>query len=163
MKNNTVFSYEVYNKSIDKEDDSRRGSAAFDFDKEASTNNSDDIKINEMAKMWYAMVDEDERLCISGITTYKWIDDESIAATHQLLLPCNSDLKTILKKDTIIENRERKLKVTYITNLLKFILYYTKNTIKLNHISDQKFIRHRNYFLTFSLTYVLTKVIVKCF
>ncbi|KAL6445963.1 hypothetical protein ACFW04_000971 [Cataglyphis niger] len=113
-----LYSDEVYNKSIDEKDDSRRESAAFDFDKEASTNNSDDIKINEMAKMWYTMVDEDERLCISGVTTHKWIDDESIAATHQLLLPCNSDLETILKKDTIIENRERKLKI-YFNNLFE--------------------------------------------
>lgn len=129
MENNTVFSYEVYNESVDEEDDSRQGSAASDSDKEASTNSSDEIKIHEVAKTWYTMVDEDERLCISGITTYKWIDDESIAATHQLLLPCDSDLKTILKKDTIIENRERKLKVMSTTNLLKCILYYIKSTV----------------------------------
>ncbi|XP_029667223.1 cilia- and flagella-associated protein 43-like [Formica exsecta] len=109
-----LYSYEVYNESVDEEDDSRQGSAASDSDKEASTNSSDEIKIHEVAKTWYTMVDEDERLCISGITTYKWIDDESIAATHQLLLPCDRDLKTILKKDIIIENRERKLKMYFI-------------------------------------------------
>lgn len=122
LKNN-IFSYEVYNEPVDEEDDSRRGSAVFDSDQESSTSSHDEIKIHEMAKTWYTLTDEDERLCISGITTHKWIDDESIASTHQLLLPCDNNLKTILKKDIIIESRERKLKVMSTTNLLKFIYY----------------------------------------
>lgn len=117
MKNNNAFSYEVYNKSVDEEDDSRPGSTTLDSDKESSTNSYDEIKIHEMAKTWYSLADKDERLCISGIMTHKWIDDESIASTHQLLLPRDSNLKTILEKDTIIENRENKLKVTFMTNL----------------------------------------------
>lgn len=121
IKNND-FSYEVYNEPVDDEGGSKRGSAVFNFDKEPSTNSHDEIKIHEMAKTWYTLADKDERLYISGITTHKWIDDESIASTHQLLPPCDNNLKTILEKDIIIENRERKLKVTSTTILLKFIV-----------------------------------------
>jgi len=125
IKNNNFSSYEVYEESLDEKDDLRQGSTIIS-DKESSTSN--ESKTYQMAKKWYTLADEDEKLCISGITTHKWIEDESIASTHQLLIPCDSDLNAILQKDIIIENRERKLKVTAaiklfynIITLLKFI------------------------------------------
>ncbi|XP_072759720.1 cilia- and flagella-associated protein 43 [Anoplolepis gracilipes] len=124
-----LYSYEVYNKSVDEEDDSRQDFAEFDSDKESSTNNYDEIKIHEMAKKWCTLVDEDERLCISGITTHKWIDDESIASTHQLLFSGENNLKTIFKKDTIIENRERKLKI-YFNNLFEEMRHAKERELK---------------------------------
>lgn len=108
---NIVSSCEVYSdEPVDEEDDSRRGSTDFE---EGSTSNNGQAKVHEMAKKWYELADEDEKLCISGTTTHKWIEDESIAATHQLLVPYDSDFETILKKDIVIENRERKLKVMF--------------------------------------------------
>ncbi|XP_071559950.1 cilia- and flagella-associated protein 43 [Temnothorax nylanderi] len=104
-----MYSYEVYKGSC--EDDSRRGSTVIS-DKGSSTNNAGS-KTHQMAKRWYTHADEDEKLCISGVTTHKWIEDESIASTHQLLIPHDSDLESILQKDIIIENRERKLKMHF--------------------------------------------------
>lgn len=98
----------MYNGSIGEEDNSRRESTVIS---EFSITNNAESKTHQMAKRWYTLVDEDEKLCISGVTTHKWIEDESIASTHQLLSPSDSDLETILQKDIIIENRERKLKV----------------------------------------------------
>jgi len=116
----------VYEGSLDEKDDLRQGSTIIS-DKESSTINTES-KTYQMAKKWYTLADEDEKLYISGITTHKWIEEESIALTHQLLIPCDSDLNAILQKDIIIENRERKLKVTAaiklfynIITLLKFI------------------------------------------
>ncbi|XP_067208945.1 cilia- and flagella-associated protein 43-like [Linepithema humile] len=108
-----LYSCEVYNDElIDKEDDSRRGSTELDCE-ERSTSNNSEAKVHEVAKKWYELADDDEKLCISGITTHKWIEDESIAATHQLLVSYDSDFEIILKKDIIIENRERKLKMHF--------------------------------------------------
>lgn len=113
-------------------EDSRRGSTELDFEERSTSNNNGKAKVHEVAKKWYELADEDEKLCISGITTHKWIEDESIAATHQLLLPYDSDFETILKRDIIIENRERKLKVTFIKFIQhsKIIRKYTKLRIK---------------------------------
>lgn len=106
-----ISSCEVYNdEPVNEEDkDSRRGSTAL----ERSISNNGVVKVHEVAKTWYELADEDEKLCISGITTYKWIEDESVAATHQLLIPYDSDFETILRVDIIIESRERKLKVMF--------------------------------------------------
>lgn len=79
-----------------------------------------------MAETWCTLADEDEKLCISGVTTHKWIEDESIALTHQLLIPCDSDLEAILRKDVIIENRERKLKVTAAKSIFYNYNYTTQ-------------------------------------
>ena len=98
----------MYNESADNSQQE-----SFDSDEEFSMKiNYDENEVHEVAKRWYTLADEDEKLCISGITTYKWIDDGSITSTNQLLHSCGNNLKTILKKDAIIENRERKLKVT---------------------------------------------------
>ncbi|XP_036145766.1 cilia- and flagella-associated protein 43 [Monomorium pharaonis] len=105
-----LYSYEVYNRSVDKEEDLRQGSIMIS-DKESLTNN--ESQTHQVAKRWYTLADEDEKLCISGITTHKWIEDESIASTHQLLTPCDSNLEAILQKDVITENRERKLKMRF--------------------------------------------------
>jgi len=99
----------VYNESVDEGNDAEQESATINPDKGPSTVSDDEI--HEMAKKWYAEADEDERLRLSGTTTHQWIQDDSIASTHQLLTSSNSDLEAILKKDAIIENRERKLKV----------------------------------------------------
>lgn len=93
------------------EDDSRRSSTVIS-DKASSTINNAGSKTYQRAKRWYNLADEDEKLCISGVTTHKWIEDESISSTHQLLIPYDTDLENILQKDIIIEGRERKLKVT---------------------------------------------------
>lgn len=105
----------MYNGSISEEDDSRR-SLTIICDKESSTNNARS-KTHQIAETWYTLADEDEKLCISGVTTHKWIKNESTTLTHQLLIPCDNNLEAILQKDVIIENRERKLKVTVATNL----------------------------------------------
>lgn len=107
-----IYSYEVYNKATNDEDDSRRTSSAGHFNDESSATNNETSQAHEMAKTWYTLVDEAERSRISGVTTHRWIEDKSVALTHQLLIPCNSDLQTISRNDVIIESRERKLKVT---------------------------------------------------
>jgi len=137
IKNNNFSSYEVYKGSLNEKDDLKQGSTIIS-DKESSTINAEN-KTYQMAKKWYTLADEDEKLCISGITTHKWIEDESIASTHQLLIPYDSDLNAILQKDIIIENRERELKVTAaiklfynIITLLKFIyIIYRYNYTRL--------------------------------
>lgn len=98
----------MYNGSLGEEDNSRRGSTVIS---ESSIPKNAENKTHKVAKRWYTLVDENEKLCVSGVTTHKWIEDESIASTHQLLSPSDSDLEAILQKDIIIENRERKLKV----------------------------------------------------
>ncbi|KAL0119320.1 hypothetical protein PUN28_009711 [Cardiocondyla obscurior] len=107
-----LYSYEVYNKSLNEQDYSRRGSTVIS-DARSSTTNNTESKMHQMAKRWYTITDEDEKLCISGVTTHKWIKDESITSTHQLLIPHDSNLEDILQKDIIIENRERKLKMHF--------------------------------------------------
>jgi len=121
IKNNNFSSYEVYEGSLDEKNDLKRGSTIIS-NKESSTIHAGS-KTYEMAKKWYTLADEDEKLCISGITTHKWLEDESIASTHQLLIPCDSDFNAILQKDIIIENRERKLKVTAVINLFYNIIF----------------------------------------
>ncbi|KAL6262925.1 hypothetical protein P5V15_005713 [Pogonomyrmex californicus] len=106
------YSYEVYNKS-NNEDNSRQRVTTITSDKESLTTDNIESKMHQMAKTWCTLVDEDEKLCISGVTTHKWIEDKSIILTHQLLTSCDSDLKSILQKDVIIENRERKLKMHF--------------------------------------------------
>ncbi|XP_011693346.1 PREDICTED: uncharacterized protein LOC105453253 [Wasmannia auropunctata] len=105
-----LYSYEVYD-ALDTEDGSRRGST-ISSDKEFSMTNAES-KTYQTAKRWYTLADEDEKLYISGITTHKWIEDESIDSTHQLLISCDSELEAILRKDVIIEKRERKLKMHF--------------------------------------------------
>lgn len=109
-----IYSYELYNEAVDDEGDSRRASLTSYFNDASSATNNETNNIHEMAKRWYTSTDEVEKSRISGVTTHKWIRDESITLTHQLLIPCNSDLETIVENDVIIENRERKLKVTSI-------------------------------------------------
>jgi len=94
---------------VDEGNDAEQESTTINANKESSTVGDDEI--HEMARKWYALADEDERLCLSGTTTHQWIQDDSVAPMHQLLAPRNSDLEAILKNDAIIENRERKLKV----------------------------------------------------
>ncbi|XP_011872064.1 PREDICTED: uncharacterized protein LOC105564361 isoform X2 [Vollenhovia emeryi] len=106
-----LYSYEVYDGSLGK-DDSRQGFTVIP-DKESSTASNVGSKTYRMAKKWCTLADEEEKLCVSGVTTHKWIEDESIASTHQLLIPHDSDLEAILRKDIIIENRERKLKMHF--------------------------------------------------
>lgn len=130
MKNN-VSSYEVFNGSADREEDSRRGSI---FENKGFSTTNNENKAYQTAERWYTLADEVEKLCISGITTHKWIEDESIASTHQLLIPCDSDLEDILQKDVIIENRECKLKVNAIIVVSTITLGNTKNTIKHKYI-----------------------------
>ncbi|EZA53241.1 hypothetical protein DMN91_004557 [Ooceraea biroi] len=101
-----LYSYDIYNKSVDEETEDERQESA-------TINSASNNKTHEIAKKWYSLANEDEKLCISGTTTHKWIQDENIASTHQLLTSRNSDLETILKKDAIIENRERKLKMHF--------------------------------------------------
>ncbi|KAG5339959.1 CFA43 protein, partial [Acromyrmex charruanus] len=105
-----LYSYDVYNRSVDKENDSKRESTVI-ANKESLTTKAES-KTYQTAKRWYTFADNDEQLCISGITTHKWIEDESITSTHQLLTPCDN-LEAILQKDVIIENRERKLKMHF--------------------------------------------------
>jgi len=105
----------VYDKSIDEENDSKQESTIIS-NKESLTIKAEN-KTYQIAKRWHTLADDGEQLCISGITTHKWIKDESITSTHQLLTPCVSNLEAILQKDVIIENRERKLKVIVALNL----------------------------------------------
>lgn len=123
----------MYDGLLDKEDDSRRGSTAISNEESPMINAGS--KTYQVAKRWYALADEDEKLCISGITTHKWIEDGSIASTHQLLIPCDSNLEAIRQRDVIIENRERKLKVTTATNQFDSIitLRNTKNIFRHNY------------------------------
>ncbi|XP_032687920.1 cilia- and flagella-associated protein 43-like [Odontomachus brunneus] len=113
-----LYSYELYNGTVDDEGDSRRTSLTSYFDDASSATNNETKEVDEMAKTWYTSADEVEKSRISGVTTHKWIRDESIILTHQLLIPCNSNLETILENDIIIENRERKLKM-YFNNLFE--------------------------------------------
>lgn len=99
----------MYDGLVDKENDSKRESTVIS-DKESPITKTES-KTYQTAKRWHTLADDDEKLCISGITTHKWIEDESTTSTHQLLTPCDSNLEVILQKDVIIENRERKLKV----------------------------------------------------
>ncbi|EGI69240.1 WD repeat-containing protein C10orf79 [Acromyrmex echinatior] len=104
-----LYSYDVYDRSVDKENDSKREFTVIS-NKESLTTKAES-KTYQTAKRWYTLADNDEQLCISGITTHKWIE-ESITSTHQLLTPCDN-LEAILQKDVIIENRERKLKMHF--------------------------------------------------
>ncbi|EFN89911.1 WD repeat-containing protein C10orf79 [Harpegnathos saltator] len=104
-----VYSYEL----ADDKDDSRRASLTSHSDDESSTADDGRSKVHEMAKKWYTSTDETEKSRISGVTTHNWIGDESLALTHQLLMPSNSNLETILSNDIMIESRERKLKVHF--------------------------------------------------
>jgi len=118
LKQRTLFSsYDVYNESVDsdEEKDAEQESTTINPDKKSSM--VSDEEIHEIARKWYALADEDERLCLSGTTTHQWIQDDNVALTHQLLAPRNSDLEAILKKDAIIENRERKLKVAEASSI----------------------------------------------
>ncbi|XP_018309134.1 cilia- and flagella-associated protein 43 [Mycetomoellerius zeteki] len=106
-----LYSYDVYDGLVDKENDSKRESTVIS-DKESPITKTES-KTYQTAKRWHTLADDDEKLCISGITTHKWIEDESTTSTHQLLTPCDSNLEVILQKDVIIENRERKLKLHF--------------------------------------------------
>ncbi|XP_014488827.1 PREDICTED: cilia- and flagella-associated protein 43-like [Dinoponera quadriceps] len=113
-----LYSYEVCNESVDDEGSSRRASklTSHESNDEPLTTNNETSKVHEMAKVaktWYMSADETEKSRISGVTTHKWIEDENIALTHQLLIPCNNDLEAILRYNVIIESRERKLKIRF--------------------------------------------------
>lgn len=97
----------------DESADAGRASATIRSTSEETSTTLSNDEAREMAKRWYTLADEDEKLRISGVTTHKWIQDESASSTHQLLAPRDSDLDAILRKDAVIENRERRLKVTW--------------------------------------------------
>lgn len=130
MKNNIISSFEVHNGSMNEQNNDKGDSVIINLDE--STWAIDNDGINTVAKKLYESTDETEKLCLSGVTTHKWIADENVTLIHQLLTPRESDVEFILKKDIIIENRERKLKVIvfstfgYIWINLDFsILFFT--------------------------------------
>lgn len=103
MRLSSTFSCEIH------EEKEERILIYFDEESLATSNNKN--KVHKIAQTWYNLANEVEKLYISGITTFKWIEDESVILTHQLLASCDDRLENILKKDAVIEDRERKLKV----------------------------------------------------
>lgn len=138
LKNCTTCSCDVYNEQVNEENGSRRLSGRIGIDEGYPTGNNERNEIHEMAEMWYTSVDEAEKTRISGVTTHNWIEDESITSSHQLLAPYDSNLEAILRKDVIIENRERKLKVLFAINLFENILtlHNADNIVRINYLLD---------------------------
>lgn len=106
MRLSSTFSCEIH--------EEKKERAVINSDEETLAISNENNKVHKIAQTWFNLANEVEKLHISGVTTFKWIEDESVVLTHQLLASCDNRLENILKKDAVIEGRERKLKVWII-------------------------------------------------